>query len=186
MLRSFRTKIGFTLIEMMFVVAIFGILAAIATPVFLKFRARAQQSEARVNLKAAFAAAKSKFADTNTYATLTFTLVGAGNVPMGFRPEINRRYRYLSGIPGDEIVCDIGNALCTGNLCGGCSYAGQPPTQFNFVYAAYGNVDTEPKEDMWNIDQSNLIVNAKITIGANGQSGAPDPNPNKCSDVEND
>ena len=49
-------KKGFTLIELMIVVAIIGILAAIAIPNFLRFQAKSKQSEAKTNLGGIFTA----------------------------------------------------------------------------------------------------------------------------------
>ncbi|MBN2374453.1 prepilin-type N-terminal cleavage/methylation domain-containing protein [bacterium] len=47
-----KNRKGFTLIELMIVVAIIGILAAIAIPNFLTFRMKAKTSEAKANLGA--------------------------------------------------------------------------------------------------------------------------------------
>jgi type IV pilus assembly protein PilA len=52
MLKSFRKQEGFTLIELMIVVAIIGILAAIAIPNFLQYQMKSRQSEAKTNLQA--------------------------------------------------------------------------------------------------------------------------------------
>src|SRR6476661_10123646 len=52
MVKSLRNTKGFTLIELMIVVAIIGILAAIAIPNFLQYQMKSRQSEAKTNLMA--------------------------------------------------------------------------------------------------------------------------------------
>jgi type IV pilus assembly protein PilA len=81
-----RRNRGFTLIELMIVVAIIGILAAIAIPNFIRFQARARQSEVNTNLKSLFTGLRTqqKMPPSSIRAT-------------GFAPERGNRYTYKVG-----------------------------------------------------------------------------------------
>ena len=88
-------KRGFTLIEIMIVVAIVGLLAALAIPNFLKYQARAKISEVKTNLKALYTAEHTYFAEHDRYA--------AAFDSVGFAPERGNRYAYYIGVSGSAI-----------------------------------------------------------------------------------
>ncbi len=99
---------GFTLVELMIVVAIIGILAAIAIPNYEKYQSRSRQSEAKIALSAAFTALKGFSAE---YSTYTSCLSNAGYRPDGFGTLAVTGYKSFYTI-------GIATAAAAGQTCG--------------------------------------------------------------------
>ena len=82
MFRILNKKEGFTLVELLIVVAIIGILAAIAIPQFAQYRAKAYCAAAKSDLANFAISEEAYFTDYNAYTNATS---GATLIP-GFKP----------------------------------------------------------------------------------------------------
>ncbi len=78
--KTIKENKGFTLIELMIVVAIIAILAAIAIPNYLNYRYKARSSEAKSNIGAISTSEESYAAENNCYYT---SALSPGSVPSG-------------------------------------------------------------------------------------------------------
>ena len=76
-LNKMKDQKGFTLIELMIVIAIIGILAAIAIPQFSAYRKRSYNAAAQADLRNAATAQEAYFVDNQIYSTLIAELIGA-------------------------------------------------------------------------------------------------------------
>jgi type IV pilus assembly protein PilA len=186
-MKIFRKRRGFTLIELMIVVAIIGILAAIAIPNFIKFQAKSKQSEAKANLKGLFTAEKSYYGEHDGYSN-DFNVVG-------FAPEGGNRYAYsllampavtpvaspaatvaaltpanawppdTTKVPASAPPSGMGTAPVTTAIGGATISApgvGGTCPACVFQGAAYGNIDTDPSFDTWAIG-SDLSTGAAVS-----------------------
>ncbi len=156
-----RNKKGFTLIELMIVVAIIGILAAIAIPNFLKFQAKAKQSEAKTNLGAIYIAQLSYFSNGNTYADNNcFRLIN-------WAPAGQNRYDYQCG-PGGQgepetnftAKLSCGNCPCTNGPTG----VPTASSQQGFSAGAIGNIDNDDACDEWDMNDAKLLTNSQNDV----------------------
>jgi prepilin-type N-terminal cleavage/methylation domain-containing protein len=138
---------GFSLIELMVVIAIMAFLAMIAVPNFNRFLAKAKRAEAYMNLSSLYAAEKVYWAEHGSYSDV---LIGEGGI--GWKPEGKTYYTYgFSGVDGRNNI--VGKLGATGAQLQG-SYANKT----GFVAVAAGDIDGDGDVDIITIDESNNIV----------------------------
>jgi len=130
---------GFTLIELTFVVTVIGILAAIAIPDFMKFQAKARQSEAK-SLMPLIAAYE-----------MDYKLRHGKFVACGMNPA-------KQGAKWDPKIAGWGEL--------GFEPVGLKDYSFevvlkdnNFMVRAVGNIDNDPELDVWEMTGIDQLIN---------------------------
>lgn len=115
-----KSQSGFSLVELMVVVAIIGVLASIAVPAINKYLAKARQSEAKTNLSSLYTSEKSFYAEYTAYDT-RFDAVG-------YSPE--GKLRYNVGFSANHFNAGVAQGYSGGgtaayiNAVGYCGAAG--------------------------------------------------------------
>jgi type IV pilus assembly protein PilA len=138
MFKRMKNQQGFTLIELMIVVAIIGILAAVAIPNFLKYQAKSKQSEARVLLSGLYTSEIAYFAEQNQYGDWAADYTGAGISAndIGFEPASTPKYY--------KNISTVGAGTA------------------NFVTTATGNIDGDATIDTWTVSDASREPNNTI------------------------
>lgn len=136
---------GFTLIELMIVVAIIAFLAVIAVPNFLGYVSKAKRSEVYLNLGSIYTAEKAYWAEHGTYSNV---LASDG---IDWRPEGQTNYTY--GFPGTEGVNYV-----SGKLSGQASdLAASNAGKDSFVVSAVADIDGDGQPDVITINEKREI-----------------------------
>lgn len=149
-------KKGFTLIELMIVVAIIAFLSVIAVPNFFKFLAKAKRTEAYMNLHAIHTAQKVYWSEHGEYTTQLSGSSGAGWQPEGYSGGgASEKFYYTYGFSqGGE-----GSSFFTGKLgATGAQLNMTHADKTSFVAAAVGDIDGDGQPDVLTINEKGEIA----------------------------
>ena len=129
---KFRSSKGFTLIELMIIVVILGIFAALAIPRFMNSAAKAKQTEAKQMLKQIYVMQTTHRQEYDSYC-LNGVTANSDNPntfdQIGVKIDTVARYTYVMTASADTFTC-----------------------------TATANLDDDKTQDIWIIDQNGKVA----------------------------
>jgi type IV pilus assembly protein PilA len=143
-----KSKKGFTLIELMIVVAIIGILAAIAIPNFVRFQLKAKTSEGKVNLAAIRTAEEAYFSEFGSYVPAAVTpTTNGGTTKQAFTEAAGGGFGIIGWAPEGQVFFNYEVAINTTTPNAYIASAGAD-IDGNGTDQAWGYVHPAPGDDV--------------------------------------
>ncbi len=140
---------GFSLLELMIVLAIVSFLSMLALPSFTRFFAKAKRSEAYIQLRSIYIAEKIYCAEHGTYTTKL-----TGKNSLDWKPEGTPYYTY--GFSQGK-----GSILIGSNKTPASALTGTYASPEGFTAGAAANIDSDDKTDLLVVNE-----NGEITVAS--------------------